>query len=104
LVHEIKGVGKGWSKFRTVERLFVTHHALVRSTQRWGVRTVDDLTCAVGVISGKAIKYICSRGENWLDVPPQGVRISENIAADVDITLVLQRYEGRNALLVVTLL
>jgi hypothetical protein len=41
--------------------LFLTHHSLSRAAQRWGVRTVSDLSAAIEEIATVAFDYLINR-------------------------------------------
>ena len=64
LFNVIRGEGHGRVRslgFSPV--LFLTHHCLSRSAQRWGVRTVGDLSAAIKEIIAVAFEYLRKRGQ-----------------------------------------
>jgi hypothetical protein len=102
LLHQITGTGNGNIEFRSVSRLYLTHHALSRAAQRWGVRTATDLADAIEIISVEVVRHMHDMGESWFDaIPPEGARVS---VCESQCMLVLQRYENYDALAVVTVL
>jgi hypothetical protein len=109
--------------------LFVTHHCLSRSAQRWGVRTVSDLSAAIEEITTVAFNYLTNRAagssreippdqprgaggdawfDTWFDTPPEGVRLPmPGGTAGPDggePLIVVKKHETRPALVVATLL
>jgi hypothetical protein len=98
----------------------VTHHSLSRSAQRWGVRTVADLSAAIEEIATVAFKYLTnrsltdpansreadadsrikSRREAWFDTPPECVRLPMPGGEPI----VVKKHETRPALVVATVL
>jgi hypothetical protein len=101
LIYRLEGTGNGNIKFAHMSPLYISHHALSRSAQRWGVRTTKDLAIIIEMISTEAMRYITDRKEKWAIVPPEGARIT---LFDTQCTLVLQRYEEQQGLAVVTVL
>jgi hypothetical protein len=83
--------------------LFVTHHSLSRSAQRWGVRTAEDLSAVIETITDVAFAYLIEiGGVAQINTPPEGVRLpmSENNAT----VIVVEKHETRQALVVSTVL
>jgi hypothetical protein len=100
--------------------LFVTHHSLSRSAQRWGVRTVADLSAVIGEIATVAFEYLINRADadsrippdqprgaggdawfdTWFDTPPEGVRVPMPGGEPI----VVKKHETRPAFVVATVL
>jgi hypothetical protein len=90
LFYTVHGRGHGRiTKAKYPPALFLTHHCLSRSAQRWRVRTVGDLSVVIERIIRVALVYLLKRGradssEAWLDdIPPKGVRLPVSIVDDV---------------------
>jgi hypothetical protein len=59
LIHVICGEGHGRVRYETLAPvLFLTHHCLSRTAQRWGVRTVSDLSAAIEEITTVVFNYL----------------------------------------------
>jgi hypothetical protein len=82
LFHIVRGEGQCRVRHTGIMWLYLTHHCLSRSAQRWGVRTVTDLSAVITSIVTVAIEYLNKRGlhiatggDAWLDTPPEGIRL-----------------------------
>jgi hypothetical protein len=110
LVFFVEGLGHGDICYKMLVKFFITHHALSRSAQRWGVRTVADPAKAIDVISDVVWEHILKHsrdGDNrWLDIPENGLRLP--VIPDQpeleDIVIVVKRHSSRDALIVTTVL
>jgi hypothetical protein len=123
LLHIVRGEGHGWVSHESFSPvIFLTHHCLSRSAQRWGVRTVDDLSAVIKKIIKVTIAYLYKRslsdkvaGDDArsvarFDTPPEGVRLP--IPGDTgpedtrqgENVIVLKKHETRDALVAVTVL
>jgi hypothetical protein len=58
--HIIKGKGRGCVEFYSRAVLYLTHHSLSRVTQRWQVRTLDDLLRVIETIGAVALSHIAN--------------------------------------------
>jgi hypothetical protein len=111
LFQVIHGTGKHRGSRTGFVWLYLTHHCLSRSAQRWGVRTVADLFATITSIARVAIKYLHKRGltnprDAWFDTPPEGVRVPMPGSAKLggkDV-IVVEKHETRRALVVSTVL
>jgi hypothetical protein len=112
----IHGAGQGRVRRASFMWLFVTHHSLSRSAQRWGVRTVEDLSTVIEKIIRVALEYLTNRGladamtgdggDARFDTPPQGVRLPMPGSAELgdEGVIVVEKHETRQALVVSTVL
>jgi hypothetical protein len=109
LFHVVRGEGHGRVRHTSFIWLYLTHHCLSRSGQRWGVRTVTDLSVVIEKTIRVAIEYLTLRGladmatggDAWLDTPPAGVRLP---MPGSDTVIVVKKHETRDALVVATVL
>jgi hypothetical protein len=117
VLYTILGGGQGRARLMSfLPHLFLTHHCLSRSAQRWNVRTVADLSATIHSITAVALEYFSKRlgegvGASWLDTPPEGVRlpmssvvVSESAKLGSDTVIVVEKHETREALVVSTVL
>jgi hypothetical protein len=117
LFHVVHGEGHGRVRYGSCMWLFLTHHCLSRSAQRWGVRTVTDLSTVIKEIATVAIEYLHKRAladassdgsltRRWIDTPPEGVRLPMpgGDGPDGENVIVLRKHETRQALVVTTVL
>jgi hypothetical protein len=121
MLYTILGEGQGRSRLMSFfPTLFLTHHCLSRSAQRWGVRTVEDLSATIHSIAAVMLEYFSQRlsasaGASWLDTPPEGVRlpVPRSIVPSVVMpgnigpgkgVIVVEKHETREALVVSTVL
>jgi hypothetical protein len=102
----IKSEGRGRNKidFKTNPFLFITHHALSRTAQRLGARTLDDLSTVITKLSDTAMNLLTedrkfSDDKWWARVPPTGLRIPLTDS----IFVVLKKHSDRKALLAATI-
>jgi hypothetical protein len=113
ILYVVRGKGQGrviYNSFPPI-LLFLTHHCLSRSAQRWGVRTVADLSAAISSITAVALEYLIKRSRaeergTWFDTPPEGVRLPMPRSAELggkDV-IVVEKHETRQALVVSTVL
>jgi hypothetical protein len=72
-VTEMRGCGRGQVKVRSLPVVLVTHHAFSRSAQRWGARTVDDLSRVCTTLLEACIALVRQRPE---PCPPAGWRLA----------------------------
>jgi hypothetical protein len=118
LLHVVRGEGHGWVRHESFIWMFLSHHCLSRSAQRWGVRTVEDLSAVIEKIIRVVLEYLFKRGladpqadDAWLDTPPEGVRLPmpegaglEDAGPGGDTMIVVKKHETREALVVATVL
>jgi hypothetical protein len=101
LVTEVVGEGRGLVNGKAYGPLFISHHALSRSAQRWGVRTVDDVRTVARAIWRVTEADSDKRdAATWYVAPPAGRRI---VIPDVGV-LVLQQHERDGAMVAATVL
>jgi hypothetical protein len=129
MLYVIRGEGQGRiSHGSSSPVLFLTHHCLSRSAQRWGVRTVADLSAAIEEITTVVFNHLTNRAagssreispgqprgaggdawfDTWFDTPPEGVRLPMPGAPGPgggENVIVLTKHETRPALVVATVL
>lgn len=100
---ESSGNGRLDARLVSAPLLFVTHHALSRTAQRFGARTTDHLLNASTVIWNAAIMFASEIGiDKWLGAPLQGWRapLDEGKSSFV----VLKRHKKHNALVAATVI
>jgi hypothetical protein len=79
--------------------LLVSHHALSRAAQRFGVRTNDHILNAAHYILTAAAGRIDAR--DWTPPPPQGLRVP--LGTGDNAIVVLKQHETRERTLVAVL-
>jgi hypothetical protein len=103
-----EGRGRHKSHFRTAPFLFVTHHALSRTAQRLGVRTVADLEAVVARLSDTAMELnkknlgLSDDDGGWARVPPMGWRVP--LTKSGNIVVVLKKHDALPALVAATVI
>jgi len=101
---ESRGQGRG-GDITSSPVLFITHHALSRTAQRFGLRTEQHLEAAAQIIWNGAITLMKQKTlEHWLDAPPEGHRAPLETGDDASdcATVVLKRHENHKALIAAT--
>jgi hypothetical protein len=124
MLYVVQGEGQGRISYGSSSSpvLFLTHHCLSRSPQRWGVRTVSDLSAAIEEITTVVFNYLTNRAagssreippdkprgaggdawfDTWFDTPPEGVRLP---MPGGEPLIVVKKHETRPALVVATVL
>ena len=97
------GRGREEVQLKSTPLVFVTHHALSRAAQRFGVRGSEHMITVAESVWDAAFRLINDKGgvENALAAPPDGWRTMMEIM-DVRATVVLKRHEKRHALVAAT--
>jgi hypothetical protein len=99
-----EGKGREERDFKSIPVLFVTHHVLSRTAQRYGATTCAHLIAASHAILETAVDLLLEQGvENWLAAPPNGHRVQFQTQAGGTITLILKRHDKRKALVAATI-
>jgi hypothetical protein len=100
------GQGRCEVSFRGAPFLFITHHVLSRTAQRFGARTLDDLSAVVENLSSTTIKLFVDNDlgfvgdDRWAKVPPMGWRIP----LGGDAVVVLKKHENHPAFVAATVI
>jgi hypothetical protein len=104
-----EGRGRHKLHFRTAPFLFVTHHALSRTAQRLGARTVADLEAVVARLSDTAMELLNKKDlglsdddDGWARVPPMGWRVP--LTKSGNIVVVLKKHDALPALVAATVI
>jgi hypothetical protein len=101
-----KGRGRCEATVRGAPFLFITHHVLSRTAQRFGARTLDDLSAVVENLSSTTMKVLVQNelgfidDDRWAKVPPMGWRIPLGGNAVV----VLKKHQSRPAFVAATVI
>jgi hypothetical protein len=77
IVNMLESLGRGREtvKRKSSPVVFITHHAMSRTAQRFGLRTSEHLMTATRVIWNGTVSLVNRKGKSWLDAPPQGWRV-----------------------------
>jgi hypothetical protein len=107
LFHVVRGEGQCWVRHLSYTWLYLSHHCLSRSAQRWGVRTAGDLSTVIEKLIRVALEYLVLHGltdpsgDARFDTPPEGVRLP---MPEGEGMIVVKKHETREALVIVTVL
>jgi hypothetical protein len=80
-------------------RVLITHHALSRAAQRFGMRTNEHMLSAARWIRDATQKLIIKIAHDWTPPPPHGLRVPLGTADNAIV--VLKQHESRERTLVV---
>jgi hypothetical protein len=97
-IAEKGGRGRGIIDYVSIPILLITHHALSRASQRFGVRTNEHMLSAARWIWSATEKLIFERMDNWTSPPPQGLRMP--LGTGDNAVVVLKQHERRERTLV----
>jgi hypothetical protein len=89
--------GRG-AKLKSWPVLFITHHALSRTAQRFGMRSEPDLEAAANLIWTSALNHLKDTPERWFEPPARG----HFVPLGADGIVILERHRKRPALVAVT--
>jgi hypothetical protein len=104
---DVLGQGKCNIRFGTRLVYFCSHHALMRTCQRWKVITLADMLRVIDTLGAVGLEYICKAEDNseewWDHIPYNGLRLRVGKNGP---TLICDRHENHKyrALVVVTVL
>ena len=93
---ETKGRGRGFADIAEAPILLISHHALSRAAQRFGMRTNDHMLAAARRILDATADRINVR--DWTPPPPQGLRVPLDTADNAIV--VLKQHESRERTLI----
>jgi hypothetical protein len=95
------GNGRGHIVFDGYVMVFVTHHALSRAAQRFGVRTVADMLGVVDAIHAATIMLVSEKKSGWCSTPPEGWPIPIGRPPNTAV-VVVKSHETRQCLIATT--
>jgi hypothetical protein len=79
----------------------VTHHALRRAAQRFGIRTGAHMIAAVHHIWNATADLMIKNAHDWTPPPPQGLRVPLDTADNAIV--VLKQHDSRPTLIAATI-
>jgi hypothetical protein len=94
---ETRGRGRGFADIAEGPVLLITHHALSRTAQRFGMRTNDHMLAAARRIL-HATADLIFKTRDWTPPPPQGLRVPLDTADKA--VVVLKQHASRERTLV----
>ena len=95
---ETRGHGRGFADIAAAPVLLISHHALSRAAQRFGMRTNEHMLNAARYIWDATQKLIIKNAHDWTPPPPQGLRVPLDTADNAIV--VLKQHENRERTLV----
>jgi hypothetical protein len=98
---ETKGRGRGLAEYTGGPLLLVTHHALSRAAQRFGIRTGAHMIAAVHHIWNATADLMIKNAHHWTPPPLQGLRVPLDTADNAIV--VLKQHESRLTLIAATI-
>jgi hypothetical protein len=104
--HVVEGKGRGWVSFSSRFVVFITTHSLVRTCQRWKVKTLADIEMVINSIAAICLDYISKAegagDDDWCSkIPPDGIRLRTPRNGP---TLICKKHDKYHALVVVTVI
>jgi hypothetical protein len=101
----VEGMGRGLVRYSTRLALFISHHSLSRTVQRWAARNLADVERVIKTLATPMLDYIAEaepRDEEWRKrIPSDGVRLQLPKNGPV---LVCKPHDKFRALVLITVL
>jgi hypothetical protein len=103
--YTVEGLGHGLVRYSTRLAVFITHHSLSRTVQRWAARNLTDVERVIKTLAAPMLNYIAEhepQDDEWRKhIPPDGIRLRLPNNGPV---LVCKPHDKYHALVLITVL